>query len=799
MTKDIARPIIDELDHFQRHFRPGGGALTHMALRQIQSEPFVGYAVVEDAAGRQTELFICRHYIPDGLVPITANADFASYLSPLGKVVSRRPGDRHAYAVKHRLGFVLEEHDYHLLRKNEFRSRQEDGRWDGVESRMAWLGEGGNASVRSLRRLLEGKSEEPIGREAQIKVQLPDQAILDAAQDGVFRLPLNQKVRISGAPGTGKTTVLLKRLSQKTKFDFLSEAEQKLVSQAEWERGLNWMLFTPSDLLKAYLKEALAKELLPAGDDHVKVYGTFRMEILRELGFIRVGPSGFFKLAPLDPPMLKRQSGTEHIALTKAFGEFLAGRYAGAFRDAVRDFNESTRLTLGKLTDSNQQVLLKAFDLVAKAGEDLIAMREAQSRAVGYRRLNEAVGKVIKVIREVSALQDRSDAPTLVSVYREGRRLSDLLTRISLDEAEAALFPEISPLIRSLREGVKKLGEAVALSRLFELIPRSYQNFREEERNQSRFFASEAAKPISDRFISQPEQDVLLFHALEFVASLDDELSADMAGVPGPVRLLRARMKPLIAIDEATDFSPLEVACMERFASPKIRGVTLCGDLMQRITRQGLTRWEELDELSAGFEPCDLNVSYRQTSRLFAVAKDLYQNATGQTPSFRSAYPIRQEDPPPLCHKASAEMTVEAWLTDRVIEIFTLCGNHLPSIAVLVPTKQDVEPVHRALEASLREHSIEVDASLTGQNLGDSARVRVFPVECIKGLEFEAVFYVGLDRMADVHKDLIEKFFYVGLSRARNFLGVTFERQFPARLQCIAGHFEKRASFQPAG
>jgi hypothetical protein len=55
----------------------------------------------------------------------------------------------------------------------------------------------------------------------------------------------------------------------------LTEAEQRIASQAEWDSGRNWMLFTPSDLLKSYLKEALNKELLPADDEHVKVYTTF--------------------------------------------------------------------------------------------------------------------------------------------------------------------------------------------------------------------------------------------------------------------------------------------------------------------------------------------------------------------------------------------------------------------------------------------------------------------------------------------------------------------------------------------
>lgn len=89
-----------------------------------------------------------------------------------------------------------------------------------------------------------------------------------------------------------------------------------------------------------------------------------------------------------------------------------------------------------------------------------------------------------------------------------------------------------------------------------------------------------------------------------------------------------------------------------------------------------------------------------------------------------------------------------------------------------------------------------LEGSRDGNNLGNSGRVRIFPVECIKGLEFEAVFYVGFDRMADIHKELIDKYVYVGLSRARSFRGVAYERQFPQRFHCIEQHFVSRVTFR---
>ncbi|HTS16663.1 MAG TPA: hypothetical protein VMP11_03740 [Verrucomicrobiae bacterium] len=232
----IAEFIVAELDHFQANFRPQGGALTFAAQMQLKGEPFVGYVRVNAQRGQETKLLICRHYIPSGLAPSQKNSDYASYFSPLGQIIAKRPGQKHAFEVRHRrTGLLLESHSFELLEKDEFRSRLSAVQWDAVENHIAWVG--GKMFVRSLRGLLRGEAERPIVREFRYTVQLPDQAILDEVQDEIFRLPFNSCVRISGAPGTGKTTVLLKRLSQKTKRDFLSEEEGRQVSTLDWQEG----------------------------------------------------------------------------------------------------------------------------------------------------------------------------------------------------------------------------------------------------------------------------------------------------------------------------------------------------------------------------------------------------------------------------------------------------------------------------------------------------------------------------------------------------------------------------------
>jgi DNA helicase IV len=57
--------------------------------------------------------------------------------------------------------------------------------------------------------------------------------------------------------------------------------------------------------------------------------------------------------------------------------------------------------------------------------------------------------------------------------------------------------------------------------------------------------------------------------------------------------------------------------------------------------------------------------------------------------------------------------------------------------------------------------------------------VRVFNVRHIKGLEFEAVFFVGIDRLAEVYPDLFANYLYVGATRAATYLGLTCEQDLP--------------------
>ena len=800
--QQIAQTIIDELDHFQAKFSPRSPDEQY-----LQSEPFVALVETTDGVQKKKAFLICRLRTPLGHDPKNSEMEYTSYLAPMGQIVAKRIGEDHEFAIRESNGKIW--HNRHILvAKSEFIPEQTNNNWDGINARIISKDE--QTSTASLRRLLaelhNQSGDDPTAdssslrtRAITLKVELPAQAILDTIQDEIFRLPFHSRVRISGAPGTGKTTVLLKRLSQKTKREFLTEDEIKFFPQGEWKEQ-DWILFTPSDLLKGYLEKALAKEQLPAGDEHVQVYWTFRSAILREMGVIKVLNHGYFRTLGEDVEILKRHQAQDYKRLADAFGSHVVSAFGAQIEDAFAAYHEKTRKKIRELTRDNEELLKSALDLIAEAGEDTLKMREAMKRAKTLKESNAAVGTVLKILAGIAEGQVTMDEVSPVVLYQMHRRLMLQLSNLGSNLPET-VPSKLLKQIEGIRDNVRELADALSIAEQLKTIPRSYSDFRRLPEISKRFFSEQSEQYLGKQpAISGAEQDILLICILDLVRELWSEIPTDKKGVPERVVGLMNRMRSNVCIDEVTDFSPLEIACMERFAHPKRGGVTICGDLMQRITQDGITCWEDLDYFSSGYRGCELKIGYRQTARLFEIARQLHAHVTSDAHlDFRSAYEVMEYDPPALLHKLNGSCASKAeWLTNRIGEIFDICEQKLPSIAILVPSKEDVDPLAEALRALLKESAIEVDASHDGGKLGNPQRVRVFPVSAIKGLEFEAVFYVGIDLMEQVHKNLIDKYLYVGLSRARNFMGISYESKFPKRLETIRSLFIEREEFREA-
>jgi UvrD-like helicase family protein len=131
------------------------------------------------------------------------------------------------------------------------------------------------------------------------------------------------------------------------------------------------------------------------------------------------------------------------------------------------------------------------------------------------------------------------------------------------------------------------------------------------------------------------------------------------------------------------------------------------------------------------------------------------------------------------------------WLATRIGEVEDSIGR-LPSIAIFVDGDGLIDGVVDDIRPLLATRNIPVAGCKEGKVVGDEREVRVFDVQPIRGLEFEAVFFVSVDRLAERIPDLFLRFVYVGVTRAATYLGVACEGALPPGLELLRPHSGRR-------
>jgi DNA helicase IV len=206
-----------------------------------------------------------------------------------------------------------------------------------------------------------------------------------------------------------------------------------------------------------------------------------------------------------------------------------------------------------------------------------------------------------------------------------------------------------------------------------------------------------------------------------------------------------------ILIDEATDFSSVQLGCISALANPRIRCVFACGDFNQRMTPWGMRSLDEVKMVLPDVDVRRITTTYRQSRRLNELARTIVETLGGSGDVATVPADMDFEGERPALIEGCAErVSLVSWIAERIREIERFVGK-LPSIAIFVKDDQDVQPLAEAISRALEDSNIQVEACLGGKAVGQEMDVRVFAVEFIKGLEFESVFFVGIDRLMDAY------------------------------------------------
>lgn len=834
------------------------------ALSTLIKQPVIARVDFVDEEERESTIFISR-----GTPRSVPGFKIAGYLTPFGRIATLAAGDEDTF------NFPAGSRELAVTSNAKLTPRKTAGHWDSIDSEID-LVDLGRFTVRSFRDLIESGDRnsaselealweddadinivDGIRRAILTKMGLRDQPILDRFQDEIFRLPLDTSCFLSGPPGTGKTTTLIRRLAQKTDRDALLESGEniRLIDSVEDDTGhphaQSWIVFSPTELLRQYVKEAFNREGLPASDRHIRTWGEYRREISRDaLGLLRTS-SGSGPFIERSAQGYIANPDTDDVAWYQDFSAYVATDVREELIADAASLEKSTApdlSSLGKKLAASFEQFTGSFyphavRVVERVRGDIDSASQSRQTEI-EEILSEARNRLVYDDRDFpSALQaevsrlledkqveveeedefeaalandddEASELPTGRTVSRRQAliRLESALRTLAKSRV-AGRRPSNTSLAGKLllwlgdaripsEEALRRLGKLLneqsrlrkleRLERLFlrGIAPR-YKKYRLEMAKVRQWYSAEPEKRAD---IHWRELDLVILATLqignELLSSIRSRPTAELpsAGVLGAIRYLQ---RAQILVDEATDFSRVQLACMRELTHPSLRSLFLCGDINQRLTPWGLKSNEALSWIDPDIERKSITVSYRQSQRLVELAKDIATIGGSEPSDIVLPDRLDSEGLPPVWQtRLSTNESISDWLAERIREIDSTLQK-ATTIAVLVNDEEEVEPLARALGERLEEINLKAVPCKDGKVVGNDRDVRVFNIRHIKGLEFEAVFFVNLDKTVDQFPDLFAKFLYVGATRAATYLGLTFSHDVPVALHALADHFEE--------
>ncbi|MGP5564989.1 hypothetical protein [Vreelandella alkaliphila] len=161
------------------------------------------------------------------------------------------------------------------------------------------------------------------------------------------------------------------------------------------------------------------------------------------------------------------------------------------------------------------------------------------------------------------------------------------------------------------------------VKRYIDGIPKRYRTFRRERQEAGTWYYREGFEAHE---LHPLELDIVLLAILRTAGDLlsrPDILRDIESPAWSSLRPILGHYRNQVLVDEATDFSPIQLACMAALTHPKLRSFFACGDFNQRLTTWGARSVDELKWALEDFNVKEISVSYRQSKQLNELARSI--------------------------------------------------------------------------------------------------------------------------------------------------------------------------------
>ena len=600
-----------------------------------------------------------------------------------------------------------------------------------------------------------------------------------------------------------------------------------------------WMFFSPNTLLLEYLRNNMREEEMNANDGNTFTLEQFRKKMLLEYKLRNPETDSPFKNYSFrngtpQPLILNgkkviddfEQFCIENITsiLLKAYSLSTADYDWHSTAVEIKAYckraeNVKDMAALVNLFNSlqdNQNVHVRdieqqlgkllggvAVEVQQEVMRDEVALGAVKSLMEKWNTEHQAQNDEEVLETEMAEEDDTEDDSTKLNFEADlYKRLKALIRAASISRIDskkklggrqAELFAVVSEHIKE--ESLKKVGglawfvkNYAALtkgieSNIFSQIPRLYKLFRKKqvEKNTGSYDIALLKKIIekeSNKHLHADEQDLLIGFINNMLYRIYKRSSVRFDKLNHKYALAyKEWAKPVIGVDEATDFSLLDYYLIYSFRHYKFHSVTLSGDIMQSITDNGINDWGELvNWILPELTKYELKVSYRQTPTLLNLAREMYKDEMGHYPSYQSDKELdKDNEPAPIACVSDDEDEKAEWIAKRIIEIYKVYDSKMPSVAIFVGDEVNVPKFINTIYDTDLLNGIDVVDCTDGRALNRADIVRVFRISEVKGMEFEVAFFHNLDEaMHGRTTGLMKKYLYVGLSRATTHLAATF-------------------------